>query len=71
MNTLNPSTIEYIIADLENKKFSYLKDLFNTQNTNFDAGKLVGQIEMLELLIANYKDNLSELLIDIENDRRK
>jgi len=69
MNELNAYTLEYIIADLENKKFSYLKHLFNTQNTNFDAGKLVGQIEMLDLLISNYKNRLSELLIDLDSQK--
>lgn len=69
MNELNSYTLEYIIADLENKKFSYLKHLFNVHNTNFDAGKLVAQIEMLDLLISNYKNRLSELLIDIDNQK--
>ena len=76
MNELNPCTLEYIIADLKNKLVSYRKSpvaglglslsLSLTQHS-----ERIGQIKLLELLISNYENRLSELLIDLDNDRRK
>jgi len=71
MNELNPSTLEYIIADLKNKLVSYKEHYLNTVMDLHDSGKALGQIQLLELLISNYENRLSELLIDLDNDRSK
>lgn len=68
MNELNPYTLEYIIADLKNKLVSYRKTS-GLSLSEPQRRERLGQIKLLELLIANYKDNLSELLIDIENEK--
>lgn len=72
MNELNPYTLEYIIADLQKKLVSYRKDFaFGLSWSEPQRRERIGQIKLLELLISNYENRLSELLIDLDNDRRK
>lgn len=69
MNELNPFTLEYIIADLQRKLVSYKEHYLNTVMDLHDSGKALGQIQLLELLISNYENRLSELLIDLDNQK--
>lgn len=69
MNELNPFTLEYIISDLQRKLVSYKEHYLNTVMDLHDSGKALGQIQLLELLISNYENRLSELLIDLDNQK--
>lgn len=70
MNELNAHTLEYIIADLKNKLVSYRNTSGLSLSLTQDRERL-GQMKLLDLLISNYENRLSELLIDLDNDRRK
>jgi len=70
MNELNAYTLEYIIADLQKKLVSYRKDFaFGISWSETQKSERLGQIQLLELLISNYENRLSELLIDLDNQK--
>lgn len=68
MNELNPYTLEYIIADLKNKLVSYRNTSGLSLSLTQDRERL-GQMKLLDLLISNYENRLSELLIDLDNEK--
>ena len=69
---LDAYTLQYIIDDLKNKLVSYRKDFaFGLSWSESQRSERIGQTKLLELLISNYENRLSELLIDLENKGRK
>lgn len=67
---MDANTLQLVINDLRAKKSSYSEHYFRAirvSGETFDSGLALGQIAMLDLLISNYENRLSEVLIDTAN----